>query len=232
MRKGMRMAAAWAVASIAGIGTARAFTDPILVDSDAKSPHWSTVFTNAVSLQWDWAANVVHAEMGIQGMNSAWTTNFTEVTSNYLWRVSASPVPLSEDVYGLVLTFYGDGEAVVGALTSQVAVVTGAFGAVEVKSATESETWSKIRGNVVIPYDAAWPEAAATNALSAQLVIDNGGQSRTNAFAEVAGYYGLKIKNNGWGYGEFSVWLSFPGTDGLLTATLFRPLDGTWVGVR
>jgi hypothetical protein len=113
------------VASIAGIGTARAFTDPILVDSDAKSPHWSTVFTNAVSLQWDWAANVVHAEMGIQGMNSAWTTNFTEVTSNYLWRVSASPVPLSEDVYGLVLTFYGDGEVVVGALTSQVAVVTG-----------------------------------------------------------------------------------------------------------
>jgi hypothetical protein len=48
----------------------------------------------------------------------------------------------------------------------------------------------------------------------AQLVIDNGGQSRTNAFAEVAGYYGLKIKNNGWGYGEFSVWLSFPGQTG------------------
>jgi len=85
----------------------------------------------------------------------------------------------------------------------------------------------------VIPY-AAFFSDAATNAATAQLVIDKeNGMVLTNAFAGVAGYYGWKLGNSGWGYGLFSLELTFPGTAAeALTVELARPLDGTMVRMR
>jgi len=228
------MAVALAAVTMMGAGLSLALTQPILVDSDARSPHWATVFTNEVPLVWDWDTNAVKASLNIAGMGGTFTTNFVTVTTNYLWQAFATSAPSAEDAYMLTLTFYTNSAMtlVVEAQTSRLAVVTGAFGAVAVNPVADSSAWSKVRNNSVIPYDASWPEAAATNAASAQLVIGNAGQFRTNAFSDVAGYTGWKIKNNGWGYGEFNLRLSFPGTSGQLTATLFRPADGTMIRMQ
>jgi len=205
---------------------------PVRVDSDLRSAHWTTVFTNAVALAWDWNTNASRARLDIIGMGGTFTTNFTEVTSNYLWRIFATDVPEAEDVYDLTLTFYTNGNLIAESRTSRLAVVTGAFGAAAVDAVDAGRTWQKVKKDVVIPYNAAFSEAA-TNALSAQLVIaKEGGAVETNAFPGVAGFYGWKIRNNGWGYGTFDLELTFLGTTNKWTAELTRPLDGTAVGLR
>lgn len=217
---------------MAGAVASAAPSEPVLVDAAYRNKHWATVYTNAVPLTWDWNTNAANATLAISGMGGTLSTNFATVTSNYLWQVFATSVPSAEDVYDLTLTFYSGGSAVVGALTSRLAVVTGAFGQTPVNPVAGSGTWSKVRNNAVIPYDASWPEAA-TNATTAQLVIAKvGGAIQTNAFENVAGYTGWKLVHSGWGYGTFDLSLTFPGTAGQLTATLTRPMDGTMLRMQ
>ena len=109
------------VCLVAACGLAE-FTEPVLVDVARSQQPWETIHTNAVSLAWDWdATNAVRAVLDIEGMNGSVTTQFSCATSNWLWRVSETAVPQSEDVYALTLTFYDASDAVVGGLTSRVA---------------------------------------------------------------------------------------------------------------
>lgn len=204
----------------------------VLVDAALCSRHWTTVFTNEVPLAWNWPTNATGARLDIVGMNSTFTTNIETDVSNCVWRAFGTGAPSAEDVYRLTLTFYKNVE-IVGVLTSQLAVVKGAFGAAAVNAVSNNPAWSRVKENVVIPYDGAWDTVLATNALSAQLVIaSEDGLARTNIFSDAAGFYGWQIKNNGWGYGTFDLWLTFPGMANVWTAELMRPLDGTMVRVR
>jgi len=209
----------------AGSGTA-------VVDCDDGNPRWTTVFTNTVPLTWGWPTDSTHAALAITGMNGTFSTNFVEVTSNVLWHVFATDAPDKEDAYTLTLTFYGS-EGIVGALTSQLAVVSGAFRAAAVNALGDDVLWTKVRNKAIIPYRPVFAETA-TNPATARLVIAKiGGQTQTNAFPSAAGYYGWKLLNNGWGYGTFDLALAFPETGAdALTAELFRPLDGTAISVR
>ena len=205
---------------------------PVLVDSDLRSARWTTAFTNVISLAWGWNTNATSAKLDIAGMGGTFTTNVTGGASNILWRAFASDVPSSEDVYTLTLTVYAGGAMIAEVVTSRLAVVKGAFGEVAVNAVSHSPAWSKVRGDTVIPYDASWADGA-TNASSARLVIAKvGGAVQTNAFADVAGYVGWKIRNSGWGYGTFDLTLSFIGATNVWTAELIRPMDGTAVSVK
>ena len=225
--------AAWAVLALAmNVNAAETRSEPVIVNTlPTHNRCWATVFTNEVQLTWNWNANATSAQLNIAGMNGIITTNFTSATTTWLWQAFASDVPAAEDVYDLTLTFYASGGAVVGALTSQLAVVTGAFRAAAVDPVPTSGTWDKVSRNVVIPYDAAWTNVSS-GAASASLMITNDGRSQTNALADADGYFGWKVKRNGWGYGTFALSLTFPGTAGEWSAELMRPLDGTAVRVR
>jgi hypothetical protein len=60
-----------------------AVSAPAVVNCDATTARWMTVFTNAVTLAWDWEQGLTTgAELEIQGMRSAVTTNFTQAASN------------------------------------------------------------------------------------------------------------------------------------------------------
>ena len=230
-----RLAALTAAAVVvAGATAAGAASTSIMVNtSPSYGRHWMTVFTNTVDLSWDWSTNAAKARLDIQGMDgTTFTTNFTKAVSNYLWRVFPSDAPAAEDVYDLTLTFSTDASVVVGSLTSRLAVVAGAFGAAAVNTVSNSPVWSKVKANVVIPYDASF-SGTVTNAVSTQLVIANeAGKAQTNAFADLSGYYGWKIKNGGWGYGTFDLTLTFPGATNMWTAELTRPLDGMMFKMR
>lgn len=227
----------WALALTALIASGTtafaAESAPVPVDAAYQSRHWSNVYTNAVPLTWEWDANVSYAVLNIIGMNGSFTTNFTEVTTNVLWRPFASDAPAEEDVYDLTLAFYTSGNDVVGAMTSRLAVVSGAFGQALVDPVEASQSWGKIKNNAVIPYEPAYADEA-TNAATAQLVIaKSGGTIQTNACTDAAGYFGWKIRNSAWGYGTFDLELTFPGTAAVaLTAKLTRPLDGMVIGIR
>jgi len=234
MKRMTRSAAlAASILFLTGTGASAEPSAPVLVDSDLRGAHWGTAFTNAIDLTWDWGTNAAKARLDITGMDgTTFTTNFTKTVSNYLWRVFASDVPAAEDVYDLTLTFSTDGNVAVGALTSRLAVVNGAFGATAVNAVSNSPAWTKVKENVLIPYDASF-SGTATNALSTQLVIaKRGGAVQTNAFADVAGYYGWKIRRSSWGYGTFDLALTFPGMTNAWAAELMRQTDGLIFGMR
>jgi len=226
------MAIALTVFSVCGIAIFAADSTPVLVDAAYRSKHWMTIYTNAVPLTWDWNASAAKATLAISGMNGTFTTNFTDVTSNHLWQVSEASVPTTEDVYTLTLTFYSGADTVVDAQTSRLAVVTGSFGLTPVNPVVNSRAWSRVRTNVVIPYDASWTEAA-TNAASARFVVaKENGAAQTNAFENVAGYTGWQLVHSDWGYGVFDLTLSYPGATNVWAAVLTRPMDGTLVRLQ
>ncbi len=216
-----------------GTAAAGAASLPIRVDTSPRhNRHWSTVFTNAVALSWEWVADATRAELEIEGMNGAFATNFTPVTSSYLWRPFTSTIPATEDVYDLKMTFFNDGFAVVGVLTSRLAVVTAAFGRTVVISGSATRSWTTVRDNVVIAYDASWT-AATDDALRSQWVTSKAGDvTQTHVFSDASGYLGLKLKKSDWGYGTFSLALTFLEAEGEWKAAVTRPLDGTVFSLR
>ncbi len=234
MTKTHAAAAAAALAFTAGTGWADIVSDPVDINaSPSGSRFWSTVFTNEVPLTWDWATGAASARLEITGMNSSLATNFTEVTTHWLWQVFPSAVPASEDVYDLTLTFYTSGSVVTGALNAHLAVVAGAFGKAEVDPAPESRTWGTVDANVVIPYDAGWTNATAGAATSRLVIEKDGGTTQTNEGAAAAGYFGWKIRRSLWGYGTFSLTLTFPDkATNQWDASLVRMPDGTMVRVQ
>lgn len=234
MRKTKMAAVLVALATtLAGSQALGALSASVLVDATTcRYRHWSTAYTNTVPLRWDWIQDATHAKLDIVGMNGTFTTNFAAGVSNCLWHAFDTAATSEEDVYDLTLTVYSDGETVLETLTARLAVVAGAGGGAAVNAVAESAAWSKVRKNVVIPYDAAW-DPAATNALSATLAIEKvGGLSQTNAFTDAAGYYGWKLVHANWGYGTFNLSLTFPEALEPLTATLTRPIEGTMVRVQ
>ncbi len=233
MNRAGAAAALTAAAVMMGVGTTGATSVPIQIDtSPGFSRHWHTVFTNEVGLKWDWSAGATHAELEINGMTGSFSTNFTGITSNYLWRAFTTSSPSVEDVYDLRLTFYNGSDAVVGALTSRLAVVKAAFGKTAVIPSTTSRGWITVRDNAVIPYDAGWAAATADAASSRLVIAKVGGTVQTNALADAAGYYGWKLKHGDWGYGAFNLALTFPSTEGEWNATVNYLPNGSLIGIR
>lgn len=221
-----------------GFGMAETASDPVSVDAFPlrDSMHWMTVRTPAVPLQWDWQANAVSARLTIVGMNSSIVKDFASVTTNWVWQAAPSEVPSAEDedVYTLTLAFYDGGGIIVGELTSRLAVVTGAFGQTPVDpSLTETPAWRRVKGNVVIPYQARWDAASATATNSLLGIARADGMTQTNALLNTSGYFGWQVKNNNWGYGTFDLTLTFPGTVASgWEATLFRMPTATVFNIR
>jgi len=81
-----RMAVYVAAAMIGVVSSAlAAVSDPVLVDTAyGEDRHWMTVFTNEVSLTWEWNTNASQAKLEITGMNSAVMTNFLSETESFL----------------------------------------------------------------------------------------------------------------------------------------------------
>lgn len=209
---------------------ATAVSDQVSVDTFPcwNSRHWTTIRTNEVPLQWDWQTNAVSAELTIVGMNGSVSQSFASGTTSWDWQVSAAVVPTAEDVYTLTLTFYGNGDVVVGALTSRLAVVTGAFRETSVDpSPTEMPEWRKVKANVVIPYDAGWNKDTASATHGLLVIAKAGGITQNNALSNGSGYFGWKIRPSDWGYGTFDLALTFPGTaTNQWDGTLARTADG------
>ena len=227
--------AVWLAVAVYLTGTAvlAVSSDTVFVDANERSRHWMTLYTNAVPLAWNWKTNATHANLEIVGMSNTVSTNFTLSVSNWVWQAFETASPVAEDVYDLTLTFYDDSETVVEELTSRLAVVKGAFRNAAVNADAASAAWTKVKADVVIPYDAVWGTDAATNAVSAQLVIAKvGGAIQTNAFEDVAGYAGWKLRNSSWGCGTFDLSLAFAGSTNAWAAERIRLLYGTAIIMR
>lgn len=231
------VAAMLAAAVMMGAETSGALSEPVKVNaSPNENRYWETVYTNEVDVAWRWQTGAASARLAITGMNgTALTTHVTTAVSNVLWRAFASDVPSAEDAYDLTLAFYSDldGTALIGAQTSRLAVVTGAFGGTTVDAEPASKTWATVKENVVIPYDAGWAAATASAASSQAVIAKTGGLTQTNSLADAAGYFGWKVKGALWGYGTFNLALTFPETGtNAWDAVLARLPSGTMISLR
>jgi hypothetical protein len=204
----------------------------VLVDSTLQSARWTTVFTNAVELRWEWPTGAARATLAITGMNDSVATNFTPPVSCWVWQVFGTESPQREDVYDLTLTFCGVGDESVGVLTSRLAVVTGAFGETAVNAVGGDSAWTRVKENAVIPYDAAWTNTLAFASGGRLVITREDGATQTNALPSAFGYYGWNLKEGGWGYGSFDLALTFPGTESGWYATVMRVPEGTMIKMR
>ncbi len=191
---------------------------------------WSTVFTNAVPLRWDWPLSATTAELEIVGMNSAAVTNFTPETSFYVWRPFTERVPSAEDIYTLGLTFYNSDNETVGLLSARLAVLTGSFGQTVVDLRPANQTAVFTKRNAIIPYDASWAAATAGASGSVLAVKTSRKVMQTNRFSGTSGYYGYKL--NDFGSGAFEWTLSFPEVEGAWDAKVSWSLGGMIMSVR
>lgn len=229
LQTGAVMLALWSATTCYAVSSS-----PVIVNCDAMSGRWMTVFTNKVTLSWDWDQGLTTGvELKVQGMRSAFTTNFTQITSNYVWEVFSGDAPEDDDVFDLVLTLYTNDNQVAEIHTARLAVLTGAFGITVVKPELVTAAWSKITDNAVLPYEPSYAEDAVA-ATYARIVIDkDDGPTQTNTMSDAAGYLGWKLVNNSWGYGDFNLALTFPDTQAdAVTAWLTRPLEGTMIRLR
>jgi len=235
--KMLRAMAVLAALAITGAETARAsnVSDSIMVDtSPYHNLHWTTVFTNQIPLRWSWCTNAVNAELTITGMNGSFETNFTDTsTTEWIWPAFSTSFPSVDDVFDLTLAFKDNQDIIVGALTSRLTVVAGAFGQSKVITSLESKPWSVVNDNAVIPYNSEWLETTYS-ATDSRLVISRiGGFTYTNEMADASGYIGWKIRNSNWGFGTFNLALTFPGSESNgWEATLVRIPEGMIILVR
>jgi hypothetical protein len=231
--KTTHVAAALAAAAVAlGAETAGAVSEPALIDTSWGDRRWMTVHTNEVPLVWEWHEGAARAELEISGMNGSFATNFTETVTGCLWRAFGSSAPASEDVYDLTLTFRDGGGAVLGTLTSRLAVVAGAFGQTAVHTSPDNRRWERVKDNAVIPYDAGWAAATDGAASSRLAIAKEDGMTQANTLPGASGYTGWRLKGSDWGYGVFDLSLDFPGTEGVWDAALTRIPEGTMFSVR
>ncbi|NLG02113.1 MAG: FecR domain-containing protein [Lentisphaerae bacterium] len=228
-------ASVWAAAAVMlGTEGVSALSNEIMVNTSlTQNQRWEAVRTNEVTLAWDWHPQAKEAELSITGMSATLIEPFTEVTSNYLWRVCESMLPSLEDVFELQLTFYADGGAVVGALTSRVALVKGALGQTEVNASPTGTAWNRVKTDVVIPYDAGWAEATADAGSALLTIAKAGGSTKDFTLAPACGFFGWKLRHSEWGYGTFALSLAFPETvPDVWDAMLVRLTDGTLIKMR
>jgi len=166
------------------------------------------VFRGAVHFGDGQEASAASATLEITGMNSQTTENFAPGTTSFLW--SPPPPTAAEDVYDITLTFRDAGNAVVGALTSRLAAVTGTYTPAAVDAVPDSAAWSRAKGNPVIPYDAAWAEATAGSGSGILAIAKVNGAAKNHGLPDASGYFGWKLTGSDWGYGAFALTLSFP----------------------
>ena len=230
MKKQMSLLASLVMATAMQALAGGVVSDPVSINTSYReNRYWETLSTNEVDIVWRWLTNATSAQLTITGMEgTVLSTNVVPAVSNILWQVFATREPSSENVYTLTLIFHGANDTVVGAQTSHVAVVKGAFGTVSVDPDSASTTWGFVKENVVIPYDGRWTNLTA-GASTGQLVIENAGTgTQTNSLNGCAGYWGWRVS----GTGTFALALNLANVSSIWTAQLFRFNPGTILLVR
>lgn len=224
------------VAAVMTLGAAGVFASstPVPVNTSPQENRlWETIRSNEVDLAWRWEADAATAQLRITGMNGlVLATNLSSSVSSLRWQAYAPDAQPAEEVYNLVMTFYGPDAEMVGAQTSRLAVVASANGAVKVDAAPDASRWNRVAQYAVISYDARW-NAATVDATASRLVIEKDGLPWTFAFPDPAGYFGWRLQGGDWGYGTFDLALDFPGTaPDAWEATLIRMPTETVIAVR
>lgn len=230
MKKRMIVLASLVLATAIEAPAGGTVSDPVSINTSYReNRYWERLSTNEVDIAWRWLTNATSAQLMITGMDgSVLVTNVAPSMSNILWRAFEPCRPSAENVYELTLVFHGANDVIVGAQTSHVAVVKGAFGTVAIDPNPVSKTWNLVKGNVIIPYEGQWSNLTA-GASTGQLVIENAGTgTQTNSLDGCAGYWGWRVS----GTGTFALALNLANVSSIWTAQLFRFNPGTILLVR
>ena len=213
---------------VCGAAAIHAASAPVQVDTSPRhNRRWMTVYTNEVPLAWEWPAGAVSAALSAGGASAVFGTG----TSNWVWQAFTGAAPGREAVVDVTLTFSDGVGAVVGALTSRLAVVAGAFGGMPVDPGPSDRAWMRFKGGEVVGYDAGWlPETSP--AAAGQLTVGKAGTVDIRPLPDASGYTVLDVKSSEWGYGTFSLTLDFPGTAGDWEVLLNRNPSGTQLQIR
>ena len=190
-------------AAIAGVSVAGTSAPVRIVPKAVSTAHWASIRSSVVSIP-------VMIPEGCDSVTLAITNLAGEVVvsqsfdsdATYEWTVFTGAVPAEEDFYTLTLTGMYSG-TVLSVQTAMLALVKGAFGAVEARTDMADPAWQWAGDNLVLPYSCKWGDAE-----TAGLEISKTGEDIVAAELAGTGWYGKRLKGTAWKSGDISLALT------------------------
>ena len=200
------------VALASGSSVVGNVSNPIFLDTDVSSMHWSVIHSRTVPLSWAYPAGADSVTLTITNAEGqcVLTKAFSKPVETFNWTVFENGSITQDDCFTLTLV-YSDTTIE----TTRLALLRGSFGATEVRAGSLAN-WRKVRGRrAVVPYCVHFLEGAtdvprltvSNQATSAQVGVQTG----------PAGWFGW----HGHGGEVFDLTLSASGAESLSSELMF-----------
>ena len=211
--------------ALAGVVSAGTSSPVRIVPKSVSTAHWASIRSSVVSIPVVIPEGCDAATLAITNLaGEVVVSQSFNADATYAWTVFTGAAPKDDDLFTVTLTgTYGG--TVLSVQTATLALVKGAFGAVEARTDPSDAKWRWTGDNLVLPYSCKW-DAAETAALE----IAKSGEDTVVAELAGTGWYGKRLKGTAFGSGDFSLTLGC-GEDEW-TATVERLGSGTMLLFR
>lgn len=198
-----------------------------IIPTPEPTAHWGSIRSATVGIPVVLPQGCDSATLKITNLAGRTVVDETfDADATYSWDVFSGAEPQTEDFFTLTLVGMSGG-TVLSSETGTLALVKGAFGAVEARLDPSSSAWGKAGDNLVLPYSCKWCGAEAA---TAALEISKVGQTAVSAELRGTGWFGKRLRTPGWDSGSTD--LSLAVADSEWTATVERMLASTVLYVR
>ena len=213
-------------AALAGVSVAGTSASVRIVPRSVSTAHWASIRSSVVSIPVVIPDGCDSATLAITNLaGEVVVSQSFNADATYAWTVFSGAAPKEDDFF--TLTLVGKyGGTVLSVQTATLALVKGAFGAVEARTDTSVPAWRWAGNNLVLPYSCKWSVSGETAALE----IAKTGEDTVVAELAGTGWYGKRLKGTAWQSGDVALTLGC-GEDEW-TATVERLSDGTILIIR
>lgn len=198
-----------------------------IIPTSETTAHWGSIRAATVGISVVLPQGCDSATLTIVNLAGKTVVDETfDADATYSWNVFSGAAPSAEDFFTLTLVGKSGG-TILSTETATLALVKGAFGAVEARLDPSSSAWGKAADNLVLPYSCEWDGAEAE---TAALEISKTGQATVSAVLGGTGWFGKRLKTPGWDTGPVDLSLAVAQSE--WTATVERLHECTVLCVR
>ena len=191
-------------AGIAGVSVADTSVPVRIVPKAVSTAHWASIRSSVVSIPVVIPEGCNSATLAITNLaGEVVVSQSFDSDATYEWTVFPGAAPAEEeDFFKVTLTGMYSG-TVLSVQTAMLALVKGAFGAVEARTDMADPAWLWAGDNLVLPYSCKWGDAE-----TADLEISKTVEDLVAAELSGTGWYGSRLKGTAWKSGDISLALA------------------------
>lgn len=190
-------------ATIAGVSVADTSAPVRIVPKAVSTAHWASIRSSVVSIPVVIPEGCDSATLAITNLaGEVVVSQSFDSDATYAWTVFTGAAPKEDDFFTLTLTGTYSG-TLLSVQTATLALVKGAFGAVEAWTDPSVPAWRWAGDNLVLPYSCKWGAAETT-----ELEISKVGVDMVAAELAGVGWYGKRLRGTAWKSGDVSLALT------------------------